>query len=119
MKCYQNMHSVNYATKFKLLGLISLFAVSGCHSGQNENSDNNSIRPFTENPRYWQYKGNPVLLLGGSGDDNLFQYPGLEEHLDLLQSVGGNYIRNTMSSRDLFCSNKQEINRKKLKRQTK
>ena len=65
-----------------------------------ENSDNNSIRPFTENPRYWQYKGSPVLLLGGSGDDNLFQYPGLEEHLDLLQSVGGNYIRNTMSSRD-------------------
>jgi len=100
MRCYLNMHLMNYATKFILLGLISLFAVSGCHSGQNENSDNISIRPYTENPRYWQYKESPVLLLGGSGDDNLFQYPGLEEHLDLLQSVGGNYIRNTMSSRD-------------------
>jgi hypothetical protein len=70
---------MNYATKFILLGLISLFAVSGCHSGQNENSDNDGIRPFTENSRYWQYKGSPVLLLGGSGDDNLFQYSGLEE----------------------------------------
>ncbi len=100
MKCYLNMHSMNYATKFILSGLIFLLAVSGCHTGQNENSDINGLRPYTENPRYWQYKGNPVLLLGGSGDDNLFQYPGLEEHLDLLQSVGGNYIRNTMSSRD-------------------
>ncbi len=64
------------------------------------NPDENNIKPYTENPRYWQYKGSPVLLLGGTGDDNLFQMPGLEEHLDLLQSVGGNYIRNTMSSRD-------------------
>ncbi len=58
------------------------------------------IQPWPENPRYWQYKGEPVLLLGGSVDDNLFQIPELEEHLDLLASVGGNYIRNTMSSRD-------------------
>jgi len=38
-------------------------------------------------------------LLGGTKDDNLFQLPDLKEHLDLLESVGGNYIRNTMSSR--------------------
>ena len=24
------------------------------------------IQPWTEDPRYWQYKGRPVLLLGGS-----------------------------------------------------
>jgi hypothetical protein len=41
-----------------------------------------------------------MLLLGGTKDDNLFQIPGLKKHLDLLKSVGGNYIRNTMSSRD-------------------
>ncbi len=46
-----------------------------------------------------------VLLLGGSDEDNLFNHPelppnGLEAHLDRLQSVGGNYVRNTMSSRD-------------------
>jgi len=57
------------------------------------------IRPYEKNPRYWQYKGKPVLLLGGSKRDSLFQIPDLEEHLDLLASVGGNYIRNTMSDR--------------------
>ena len=57
------------------------------------------IRPYAENPMYWQYKGKPVLLLGGSKDDNLFQIPDLKEHLELLASVGGNYIRNTMSDR--------------------
>lgn len=31
-----------------------------------------------------------MLLLGGSAIDNLFQIPGIEEHLDLLASVGGN-----------------------------
>jgi hypothetical protein len=51
------------------------------------------------NPAYWQYKGKPILLIGGSKDDNPFQMPDLKKHLDLLQSVGGNYIRNTMSSR--------------------
>ena len=40
------------------------------------------------------------MLLGGSDEDNLFQLPQLEEQLDLLVSVGGNYVRNTMSSRD-------------------
>ena len=60
------------------------------------------IQPYAENPRYWQYKGKPVLLLGGSDDDNLFQWTGkrLTDQLDLLKSVGGNYVRNTMSSRD-------------------
>ena len=57
------------------------------------------IQPYSKNPRYWQYRGTPVLLLGGTIDDNLFQIPDLEAHLDLLQSVGGNYIRNTMSDR--------------------
>ena len=58
------------------------------------------IQPHTRNPFYWQYRGQPVLLLGGSVEDNLFQIPNLEEHLDLLKSVGGNYVRCTMSSRD-------------------
>ncbi|MDF1574072.1 MAG: hypothetical protein P1P86_02630 [Bacteroidales bacterium] len=53
-----------------------------------------------EFPQYWEYHGEPVLLLGGSDEDNLFQLPGLEEQLDLLLSAGGNYVRNTMSSRD-------------------
>lgn len=63
-------------------------------------SNADRLRPWTENPRYWQYKGRPVLLIGGSREDNLFQIPDLREHLDLLASVGGNVIRNTMSDRD-------------------
>jgi hypothetical protein len=58
------------------------------------------IRPYEANPFYWQYKGQPVLLLGGSVEDNLFQIPNLETHLNLLEAVGGNYVRSTMSSRD-------------------
>jgi len=62
--------------------------------------DAGRVQPCEANPRYWQYKGKPVLLLGGTKDDNIFQIPGLKEHLDLLASVGGNYIRCTMSGRD-------------------
>mgnify|MGYP006287781219 CR=1 FL=1 len=58
------------------------------------------IQPFADNPFYWQYKGEPVLLLGGSLEDNLFQITNLETHLNLLEAVGGNYVRCTMSSRD-------------------
>ncbi len=58
------------------------------------------IQPYPTNPFYWQYRGKPVLLLGGSVEDNLFQIPNLKEQLELLHSVGGNYIRCTMSSRD-------------------
>ncbi len=62
-----------------------------------------SSKPITiseKYPSYWEYKGQPQLLLGGSVEDNLFQIAELEEHLDQLQSVGGNYVRCTMSSRD-------------------
>lgn len=59
----------------------------------------NRIQPWTQDPRYWQYKGQPVLLLGGSKDDSLFQIPDLKAHLDEMVTVGANYIRNTMSDR--------------------
>ena len=58
------------------------------------------IKPYAENPRYWQYLNEPVLLLGATNNDNLFQSADMKEQLDLLSNVGGNYIRNTMSSRD-------------------
>ena len=57
------------------------------------------IKPYEKNPRYWQYRGYPVLLVGGSKDDNLFQLPDVEKHLDELHGVGGNFVRNTMSDR--------------------
>ncbi len=58
------------------------------------------IMPWNENPHYWQYKGKPVLLLGATDNDNLFQNDNLKSHLDSLRMFGGNYIRNTMSDRD-------------------
>ena len=57
------------------------------------------IRPWAVDPRYWQYRGAPVLLLGGSKDDNLFQIPDLEAHLNEMKAAGANTIRNTMSDR--------------------
>jgi hypothetical protein len=59
------------------------------------------IQPDPNNPYYWQYKGDAVLLLGGTWQDNLFNHPiGLARHLDLLVARGGNYVRNTMSHRN-------------------
>ncbi|HUF64212.1 MAG TPA: hypothetical protein VMN36_19200 [Verrucomicrobiales bacterium] len=69
--------------------------------GASAQGDADRIRPSEANPFYWQYKGKAVLLLGGSWQDNLFNHPqSLEQHLDLLKSVGGNYIRNVMSHRN-------------------
>jgi len=80
-----------------MLAVLALAMSSGSSAALADDTDR--IRPYSENAYYWQYGGKPVLLLGGSKDDNLFQIPNLKEHLDLLASVGGNYIRNTMSDR--------------------
>jgi hypothetical protein len=64
------------------------------------NADESRIQPYAKNSYYWQYQGKPLLLLGGSVDDNLFQIPNLEEHLGRIRAAGGNYVRNTMSWRD-------------------
>ena len=55
---------------------------------------------YEKNPRYWQYKGQPILLLGGSKTDHLFLAEGLKEHLDEMAAVGANFVRNTMSQRE-------------------
>lgn len=60
----------------------------------------NRIQPYSNNPAYWQYLGEQILLIGGSSNDYLFQIDDLIEELDLLIEYGGNYVRNTMSSRD-------------------
>jgi len=76
-----------------------LWVIAAAAAGSATADEANRIKPWTENPRYWQYEGRPVLLLGGSKDDNLFQIPDLREHLDEIRAAGGNYIRNTMSDR--------------------
>lgn len=86
------------------LYLYFLLLLTACTPKNKENISNASspaaIAPYAEDPRFWSYAGTPVLLLGGSREDNLFQIEGLAGHLDTLAAAGGNYIRNTMSSRD-------------------
>ena len=82
---------------FPLVILVTALAWTSFTAAANSTARIDIYRP---NPAYWQYGGQPILLIGGSREDNLFQIPDLTEHLDLLTSVGGNYVRNTMSSRD-------------------
>ncbi len=80
-----------------LAGIVALLLAAS--SPVTRANDPDRIQPWTANPAYWQFHGKPVLLLGGSKDDNLFQIPDLREHLDAIRAAGGNYIRNTMSDR--------------------
>ncbi len=82
---------------FPLAAVFATFNFDSGVSAADANADR--IRPYAANARYWQYRGQPVLLIGGSKDDNLFQRPDLKQHLDEIQAAGGNYIRNTMSDR--------------------
>jgi Family of unknown function (DUF6298) len=79
-------------------GAGMLLAVETDAAIRTRNAD--CIKPYAQNPRYWQYKGKPVLLLGGSKTDHIFLLEDLKEHLDEIADVGGNYVRNTMSQRE-------------------
>ena len=91
--------------KTTLLLFVIIILQSMALTGQSVSTPDDNfqgIKPYTQNQWYWQYRGEPIILIGGSDDDNLFQWTGeqLTDHLDLLLSVGGNYLRNTMSDRD-------------------
>jgi len=81
----------------RALTLLTVWLVAASAGSAADNSGR--IQPWPQNPRYWQYRGEPVLLLGGSKDDSLFQIPDLKQHLDEMARIGANYIRNTMSDR--------------------
>lgn len=59
------------------------------------------VRVSEEHPWYWEYDGEPTLLVGATNTDDLFQWTGdhLRDHLDDLVDAGGNYVRNTLSDR--------------------
>jgi hypothetical protein len=80
--------------------LLALLIVAGAASLPVASVSADGIRPYEKNPRFWEYRGRPVWLLGASDDDNLFQMPDLADHLDEIKAAGGNYIRNTMSDRN-------------------
>jgi hypothetical protein len=80
--------------------VVVVLIFSGCEEVKNTGEASSGIQPYQENPRYWQYQGEPVLLIGATSNDNLYQNKNLESHLDSLHAAGGNYVRNTMSDRD-------------------
>ena len=102
----QAVHRAHTVAFYGLLTLTVVVAVVGLVRPETDKEqamnrdDTQRVQPYPANRFYWQYRGRPVLLLGGSREDNLFQVPDLEAQLDLLASVGGNYLRCTMSSRD-------------------
>ena len=102
MKCLCESHIANGKLVLALLVFVSLFLITAKETNAEKDKDmeKNRIQIYKENPRYWQYKGEPILLIGGSVEDNLFQIPNLREHLELLKSVGGNYVRSTMGWSD-------------------
>jgi len=58
------------------------------------------LQPWPQNVAYWQYMGEPVLLLGGSKTDHLFLADSLLQHIEDISEIGGNYVRNTMCQRE-------------------
>ncbi len=89
---------------FIALIIIPTIIISGCEEPHETGLSDVDIhlQPYTENPFYWQINGEPVLLVGASDYHNIFQRPDLVEHLEILHSVGGNYVRNTMASREIL-----------------
>ncbi len=87
------MFSVRIILVILLVSLSSAFSKAEDH-----NADR--IQPYAKNQHYWQYKGKPVMLLGGSDTDHIFLLDDLKAHLDEIQSVGANYVRCTMSQRE-------------------
>lgn len=85
----------------KSLFLLFCFLIIQIGTSTIDSTTKAPIHPWTDNPWYWSYKGAPLLLLGGSDDDNIFQWPEKEliAQLDRLAAAGGNVIRNTMSDR--------------------
>ncbi len=78
----------------RTLGRLLLFgAVCAVFSGtvlRADDKNTDRIKPYAKNPRYWQYKGKPVMLLGGSKTDHIFLLDDLKKHLDEIQAVGAN-----------------------------
>jgi hypothetical protein len=70
-------------------------------AGTMTDTNSGDLRP-TDDGHYWVHDGEPTLLVGASNEDNLFQIPDLESEIDALAAAGGNYVRNTMSSREEF-----------------
>jgi len=92
------MYRISYRVLL-MIAIITVLNTVGVSRLSAEDNNADRIQPYTENPSYWQYEGKPVMLLGGSKTDHIFLLDELKTHLDEIQAVGANYVRNTMSQR--------------------
>ena len=61
----------SYMRRVWIAIVLSVFALfAGPLAAEDKNADR--IKPYAQNPRYWQYKSKPVMLLGGSKTDHIF-----------------------------------------------
>ncbi len=80
--------------------LLKILILGFFIGSENVNAQETAIKPYSQNTAYWEYHNQPVLLIGGSDDDNLFQSGDMVAELDKLKAAGGNYIRCTLSCRE-------------------
>ncbi len=89
-----------------ITALSLIFSTISCNQSERDEAtpanEHNRIQPYAESPFYWQYAGEPVMLLGASNYHNIFQRPDMVEELEMLETAGGNYVRNSMASREIF-----------------
>ncbi len=91
--------------KIEFVGRLAIWALLMTHlvtssPAGDDVFDQNRIQPYPLNPIYWQYQGEPVLLLGGSKTDHIFLLDDLETHLEEIADSIGNYVRCVMSQRE-------------------
>lgn len=89
-----------------VLGSI-VIGLTGYCFGQREHSV--TVTPYVENPWYWQIDGEPTVLLGANETDHTFLIKGRAAYLDELKALGGNFVRNTMSQRELEPINRPHL----------
>ena len=94
------MYWLSYRVLLMITVVTVVLSTAGVSRLSTEDKNADCIQPYTKNPRYWQYNGKPVMLLGGSKTDHIFLLDDLKTHLDEIQAVGANYVRNTMSQRE-------------------
>jgi len=84
-----------------LPALFMLMSFTMVSFSQDKPNAKDRIQPWPKNLHYWQYKQKPILLLGASDEDNLFNNPALmENNFQKMKQCGANYIRCTLSCRD-------------------
>jgi hypothetical protein len=93
-------------TRWGLAAVLLLLAgLAGCATGRVADAaagNGGRIQPYPQNPFYWQFRGAPVLLIGATDYHNIFQRLDLVEQLEWLHAAGGNLVRNSMASREIF-----------------